>query len=201
MQKINYQKKMETLISTFDDKIPTLMLHSCCAPCSTYVIEYLSNYFEITVFYYNPNIYPEKEYIFRCDEQQRYIKSISTKNKVHFLKGDYESDLFYEMSKGLEAEKECGKRCLKCYDLRLRKTAIKALEKQHDYFATTLTISPLKNAQVINEVGLSIEKDVNVLYLCSDFKKNNGYKRSVELSNQYNIYRQNYCGCVFSQQL
>ncbi len=197
---VNYQKEMDKLIEKIqeDNVIPKLMLHSCCAPCSSYVIEYLSKYFNITVFYYNPNIYPDDEYNKRREEQKRYINDIKTKNEVKFISGDFEKEKFYEISKGLENEAECGKRCLKCYELRLLNTALVAKENEFDYFATTLTISPMKKAEIINKIGLDIQQIIKIKYLASDFKKKNGYKRSTELSKSYGIYRQNYCGCVFS---
>lgn len=198
---INYQNKLDDTISEIVSKgqVPSLMLHSCCAPCSSYVIEYLSHYFKITVFYYNPNIYPDEEYIKRKEEQKKFISDFNTEYKVNFIEGPYDSEKFYQVSKGFENEKEGGLRCFKCYDLRLRETAKLAQSKAYDYFTTTLTISPYKNAQKLNEIGAELEREYGVRYLYSDFKKKNGYKRSIELSNEYNLYRQNYCGCVFSQ--
>lgn len=198
---INYQNKLDDTISEIVSKgqVPSLMLHSCCAPCSSYVLEYLSHYFKITVFYYNPNIYPNEEYIKRKEEQKKFISDFNTEYKVNFIEGPYDSKKFYQVSKGFENEKEGGLRCFKCYDLRLRETAKLAQSKAYDYFTTTLTISPYKNAQKLNEIGAELEREYGVRYLYSDFKKKNGYKRSIELSNEYNLYRQNYCGCVFSQ--
>ncbi len=199
MQKINYQKQLDTIIENLGDKVPSLLLHTCCAPCSSYCIEYLSQYFNITVLYYNPNIYPEAEYIKRKEEQKRLISEMKTKYPVKLLDCDFESEKFYEMAKGMENCREGGERCFKCYELRLRKTAIEAQKGEYDYFTTSLTISPLKNAQKINEIGDELEKEYSVKFLPSDFKKREGYKRSIELSREYDLYRQDYCGCVFSQ--
>lgn len=199
MQKINYQKELEKIISQTKDEVPSLLLHSCCAPCSSYCIEYLSRYFEITVLYYNPNIYPETEYIKRKNEQKRLIAEMQTKYPVTLLDCDFESEKFYDMAKGLENAREGGERCFKCYRLRLLKTAEEAKKNGFDYFTTTLTISPLKNAQKINEIGYELAEKYGVNWLPSDFKKKEGYKRSIELSKEYNLYRQNYCGCVYSR--
>ena len=201
MIKRNYQKEMDSLIfgNTQKGIVPTLLLHSCCAPCSSYVIEYLSEYFSITVFYYNPNISYESEYIHRLNEQKRLISQMATKYPVTVIESDYNSKDFFDVCKGLENEKEGGKRCEKCFYLRLQNTARLAKKENFDFFATTLTISPLKNAELINSIGEEIGKLFSVKYLCSDFKKKNGYKRSIELSKQYSLYRQNYCGCIFSK--
>lgn len=208
MQKINAQKELEKVIFNLPklnlgdeekSRAPTLLLHSCCAPCSSYVIEYLSNYFEITVFFYNPNIFPREEYLRRCDEQMRLIAEMPTKNAVKFLEGDFEDDLFYKMCTGLEQEKEGGQRCGACFTLRLKAAASKANELKTDYFATTLTISPLKNAQLINTIGRAVGEKYSAAYLPGDFKKKNGFKRSIELSREYGLYRQDYCGCKFSK--
>lgn len=201
MNKINYQKVLDKEIDIIqkENKIPTLLLHSCCAPCSSYVIEYLSQYFKITVFYYNPNISPKNEYEFRASEQQRLISQMPVINKVDFLEGKYIPSDFYEISKGLENVPEGGERCEKCFNLRLEKTAKLALENNFDYFTTTLTISPLKNSQIINSIGKNLGDKYGVKYLFSDFKKKEGYKRSIVLSAEYNLYRQNYCGCIFSK--
>ena len=202
MDKINYQKNLDLLIDKLiaDATTPKLMLHSCCAPCSSYCIEYLSQYFEITVFYYNPNIYPDEEYWLRVKEQQRFIENFPTKNKVSFIEGDYDKQCFYDMAKGLENVPERGERCHKCYELRLRKTAEIAKKEQCDYFATTLTISPQKDSSVLNTIGERIANDLgnSVKYLATDFKKKSGYLRSCEISKEYDMYRQDYCGCVFS---
>ncbi len=199
MQKPNYQKQLDTIIAGLGESAPTLLLHSCCAPCSSHCIEYLSQYFKITVLYYNPNIYPEAEYEKRKAEQKRLIKAMPTKYPVSFLDCDFESESFYKAVKGLEKCREGGERCFVCYRLRLEKTAIKANAHGFDYFTTTLTISPLKNAQKINEIGNELSEEYGVKFLPSDFKKREGYKRSIELSREYNLYRQNYCGCIFSQ--
>ena len=200
LTKINYQKELDKLIDHLqkEEKVPTLLLHSCCAPCSSYVLEYLSSYFKITVLYYNPNIYPETEYTKRILEQQKLIDDMNFKYPVSFVAGEYEKEKFYEMARGLEEVKEGGSRCMKCYELRLRETAEIAKEGGYDYFTTTLSISPLKNAAKLNEIGLKLAEEYGVSYLTSDFKKKNGYKRSVELSAQYGLYRQDYCGCEFS---
>lgn len=198
--KCNYQKELDSIIDSLEaeDKVPNLLLHSCCAPCSSYVLEYLSQYFHITVYYYNPNIYPEEEYRHRAKEQQEFIQRISQKYPIQFMEGQYETKRFYDMAKGLEQVKEGGERCYKCYHLRLEDTAKLAKEMGFDYFTTTLSISPHKNAQWLNEIGQLLSKDYKVSYLVSDFKKKNGYKRSVELSSDYDMYRQEYCGCIFS---
>ena len=200
LTKINYQKELDKLIDHLqkEEKVPTLLLHSCCAPCSSYVLEYLSSYFKITVLYYNPNISPESEYSKRIIEQQTLIGEMDTKYPIQFIAGGYDKEKFYEMAKGLEIVKEGGVRCFKCYELRLRETAEIAKEGGYDYFTTTLSISPLKNAAKLNEIGLKLAEEYGVSYLTSDFKKKNGYKRSVELSAQYGLYRQDYCGCEFS---
>lgn len=198
MQKINYQKQLDNIIENLQNA-PKLLLHSCCAPCSSHCIEYLSQYFNITVLYYNPNIYPEAEYEKRKAEQKRLISEMETKYPVKMLDCDFESEKFYSAVKGLENCREGGERCFICYRLRLEKTAIEAKNNGFDYFTTTLTISPLKNAQKINEIGEELAEKYCVKFLPSDFKKREGYKRSIELSKVYNLYRQNYCGCVFSQ--
>ena len=198
MEKINYQKKLDNIIDNLQSA-PKLLLHSCCAPCSSYCIEYLSQYFNITVLYYNPNIYPEVEYEHRKSEQKRLVGELKTKYPVNLLDCDFESEKFYETVKGLEKCGEGGERCFKCYRLRLEKTAKAAAENGFDYFTTTLTISPLKNAAKINEIGEELSGIYGVKFLPSDFKKKNGFKRSIELSREHNLYRQNYCGCVFSK--
>ena len=200
MNKINYQKELDKLIIKFTEEgqVPSLLLHSCCAPCSSYCIEYLSQFFYVTVFYYNPNIYPDEEYYHRVKEQQRFIKEFPTKYPVKFIEGDYDKSSFYEIAKGLEKEPEKGKRCHRCYDFRLRRTAAVAKEKGFDFFSTTLTISPMKDSQVLNEIGASIGTELGVDWLYSDFKKREGYKRSTEISREYDMYRQDYCGCVYS---
>ena len=198
---MNYQVELERKVKEFEEQgqVPTLLLHSCCAPCSTYVIEYLSQYFSITVYYYNPNIAPIAEYEKRAKEQQALITAMPTKYPVSFQLGPYENQKFYEIAKGLEKEPECGKRCDRCYVLRLEQTAMLAKELGVDYFTTTLTISPLKSAVKLNTIGETIGARIGVPYLVSDFKKKNGYKRSTELSKEYNLYRQNFCGCIYSK--
>ena len=199
--KENYQKILDEMIAGLEEKgeVPKLLLHSCCAPCSSYVLEYLSNYFYITVLYYNPNIYPEDEYYHRAAEQKRFIKEFPTKYPVTYVEGNFEPERFYEMAKGYENCPEGGERCFHCFDLRLRRTAELAADGGYDYFATTLTISPLKNAAKINEIGQALSGEYGIPWLPSDFKKKNGYKRSIELSAEYELYRQNYCGCAFSK--
>ncbi len=197
---MNYQKEMEKLIAKLqkEDRVPKLLIHSCCAPCSSYVLEYLADYFEITVFYYNPNIFPESEYTKRILEQQMLIEKMKVKHPVSFIAGSYERERFYELARGLERAKEGGERCFKCYHLRLEETAKIAKEGEFDYFTTTLSISPLKNADKLNETGRKLGEEYGVEYLQSDFKKKNGYKRSIELSKEYGLYRQDYCGCEYS---
>ena len=198
---VNYQKELEKIIESHaaNGELPTLFLHSCCAPCSSYVLEYLSEFFKITVFYYNPNIYPDDEYYKRVLEQKEFISRLPAKNKIDFIEGNFDKERFYDMAKGLENVREGGERCFNCYELRLGEAAKMARELKMDYFATTLSISPLKNSQKLNEIGLRLADEYKVKYLVSDFKKKNGYVRSVELSKEYNIYRQDYCGCVFSK--
>ncbi|MCI6165557.1 MAG: epoxyqueuosine reductase QueH [Lachnospira sp.] len=197
----NFQKEMDKKIQELQalGKVPRLLLHSCCAPCSSHCIAYLSDYFKITVFYYNPNISSEEEYRKRVKEQIRFINEYPAKYKVDFIEGDYDTESFYNMAKGLEDCREGGERCFKCYELRLRKTAQTASMNNYDYFTTTLTISPLKNSVKLNEIGLNMAEEYNVEYLVSDFKKKEGYKHSIELSKEYNLYRQNYCGCAYSK--
>lgn len=201
MNNQNYQLKMEEIIrqNYSDEKVPTLLIHSCCAPCSSYCLETLSSYFKITVFYYNPNIYPSEEYEMRVKEQERFIQSFPAKYPITFVEGDYDTDKFYEIAKGLEHVKEGGERCYKCYELRLRQTCEYANNNGFDFFTTTLSISPMKNAKWLNEIGAKLEEEYKISYLYSDFKKKNGYKRSTEISNEYGMYRQYYCGCVYSK--
>lgn len=200
-QKINYQKLLDKIIDNLkaENKTPSLLLHSCCAPCSSYVLEYLSEYFSITVLYYNPNISPIEEYNYRKSEQIRLISEMNFKNPVKIMDCDWDNQAFEEIARGLEDIPEGGKRCHLCYELRLKKTATLAREHNFDYFTTTLTISPLKNSQILNQTGEKLSEEFNILYLPSDFKKREGYKRSIELSQKYNLYRQNYCGCVYSK--
>lgn len=198
-QKINYQLLCDKVISELENKgeRPSLLLHSCCAPCSSYVLEYLSNYFDITVYYYNPNIDSEEEYYFRSSEQEKLIQLMNL--SVDFASEEYSPDEFYDAVKGLEHFKEGGPRCKSCFELRLRKTAEYAKNHEFDFFTTTLSISPLKNSALLNEIGMKLQEEYGIRYLQSDFKKKNGYLRSVELSKKYNIYRQDYCGCTFSK--
>ena len=199
MNKINYQKKLDKIIENNKENKPSLMLHSCCAPCSSYVLEYLSKYFDITVFYFNPNISPESEYIKRVNEVKRLIEEMPECRNVKFLEGRYNPNEFYDCAKGLEDEPEGGERCLKCFRLRLRETANAAAKAGSEYVCTTLTISPLKNADNLNKIGKEECEKLGLKWLPSDFKKKNGYKRSIGLSNEYDLFRQNYCGCVFSK--
>ncbi len=196
----NYRKELDNIIAGHGQRreAPTLFLHSCCAPCSSYVLEYLSAFFRITVFYYNPNIYPAEEYGKRVEEQKNLIEKLPSVYPIEFVEGAYDKERFYEMARGLEQVPEGGERCFRCYELRLRETARLAAERGFDYFTTTLTISPLKNAAKLNEIGGLLGEEYQTVWLPSDFKKKNGYKRSIELSKEYNLYRQDYCGCVFS---
>ncbi len=203
MYKPNYQKQLDEILADIKHKniTPRILLHSCCAPCSSYVLEYLSDFFEITVLYYNPNISPKEEYEKRKAEQLRFIKEKNFKNPVYFMDCDYENEVYEDRIKGLESEPEGGKRCEKCFELRLYKTAVLAKENNFDYFVTTLSISPLKNSVLLNDIGQAISEKTGVPYLPSDFKKKEGYKRSIELSREYNLYRQNFCGCVYSEKM
>ena len=199
--KENYQKILDETIAGLEERgeVPKLLLHSCCAPCSSYVLEYLSNYFYITVLYYNPNIYPEDEYYHRAVEQKRFIKEFPTKYPVTFVEGNFEPERFYETVKGYENIREGGERCFRCYELRLREAAEYAKKLNCDYFTTTLSISPMKNAVKLNEIGGMLAEEYGIPYLYSDFKKRDGYKRSTIISAEYGMYRQDYCGCVFSK--
>lgn len=199
MNKINYQLELDKIINKIEGENTTksLLLHSCCAPCSSYVLSYLNKYFNITVFYYNPNITNKEEYLKRKQEQIRLISELPAINKINILDADYNPEKFFEISKGLENCREGGERCFKCYKLRLEATAKAAKENSFDYFCTTLTISPLKNAQKINEIGQMLGDEYQISFLPSDFKKKEGFKKSIELSSQYNLYRQNYCGCIY----
>lgn len=229
----NYAKELDKIIESIihivqadDNGIaspPRLLLHSCCAPCSSYVLEYLQSYFEITVFYYNPNITEDTEYQYRLQEQKKLIQALNrqaeekeleettamtessswdkvkTLYPIKIIDGDYKPELFFKQVKGLEDCPEGGERCFRCYQLRLEKAAQLAAEQKFDYFTTSLTISPMKNAAKLNEIGEQLEQQYGVAFLPSDFKKKNGYKRSIELSEEYGLYRQNYCGCVYSK--
>lgn len=198
--KRNYFLEQQKILQQADNSNPPkLLLHSCCAPCSSAVLEYLSQYLSITVFYYNPNIFPEAEFLHRIDEQKRLIEQLPVKNKISFVERGWHPDRFYDAIKGLEHIREGGERCFACYRLRLEESAMLAKELGCDYFTTTLSISPYKNAPKLNEIGEELAEKYGVKHLPSDFKKKNGYKRSVELSSEYGLYRQDYCGCVFSK--
>lgn len=203
MNRRNYQKELDKVLEGLDNR-PSLLLHSCCAPCSSYVLTYLSGYFDITILYYNPNIFPEEEFDKRAKEQERLIGLLNDENekscgKITFIRGVYDPNEFFDMAKGLEDVPEGGSRCYKCYELRMREAARAAAEGGFDFFTTTLSISPLKNADWINEIGENLAAEYGVKHLPSDFKKREGYKRSIELSKKYGLYRQNYCGCIYSQ--
>jgi len=197
---MNFQKLLEEEIELIknNEVKPKLLLHACCGPCSSYVIEYLSKYFDITIYYYNPNTYPESEYIRRLDELNKFITNFNS--SVNVIEEEYIPKEFYASIKGLEHLGEKSRRCYNCYQLRLKKSAIYAKENNYDYFTTTLSISPYKNAEWINEIGKKLEGEIGIKYLYSDFKKKNGYKRSLELSKEYKLYRQEYCGCVYSKE-
>jgi hypothetical protein len=205
-ENINFQKKMDVMLNEIDQETinggetPTLLLHSCCAPCSSYVLEYLSNHLKITVLYYNPNISEQQEYEKRVEEQKRLIQELPVKYTVSFMEGRYEPKEYYDAVKGLEHLGERSMRCYACYELRLAYTAQLAKEKGFDYFTTTLSISPYKKAEWLNEIGEKMSEQYGTPYLYADFKKKNGYKRSIELSQEYHLYRQDFCGCIYSQQ-
>ena len=198
---VNYQKKLDELLETLraQPQPKRLLLHSCCAPCSSYCLKYLSDYFYITVLYYNPNITDEQEYRRRAEEQQRLIREMPLRYPVEFREGVYRPQEFFQAVRGLEMIPEGGERCFACYRLRMRAAAQMAALENFDYFTTTLSISPLKNAAKINEIGEELGEYYHVSHLPSDFKKRGGYQCSVELSREYKLYRQNYCGCVFSK--
>ncbi len=202
MNKRNYQRELDGIIEELgaQGQVPKLLLHSCCAPCSSYVLEYLSKFFRITVFFYNPNIYPPKEYTARAEEERRLIKEMPFVHPVDMVEGSYEPEEFYQEVKGLEMEPEGGARCEKCFELRLHQAAFVAKAGAYDYFTTTLTISPLKSAPKLNQIGERVGKEMGVEFLPSDFKKKDGYRRSVQLSKEYGLYRQDYCGCVYSRE-
>ncbi len=196
---INYQKQLDAVIAQLNGEQPSLLMHSCCAPCSSYCLEYLSQYFKITILYYDPNISPETEFIKRAEEQRRLVSEMRFENPVEVVIDRYDPQEFYNAVKGLEHIPEGGERCFACYRLRLERAAEYAAENGFDYFCSTLTISPLKNSQKLNEIGEMLSEIYSVKHLPSDFKKRNGYKRSIELSREYGLYRQNYCGCVYSK--
>ena len=201
MMKKNYQLEMEKEFARIAEQgiHPRLLLHSCCAPCSSAVLERLTGAFDITVFYYNPNIAPEEEFFHRAKEQKRLIASIPHVGSIDFLCGNYDSERFYRVARGFEAAPEGGERCTRCFTLRLGETARLARKMGFDYFTTTLSISPLKDAQCLNQIGGTLAERFGVQYLFSDFKKKDGYRRSCALSEQYGLYRQDYCGCIFSR--
>lgn len=192
---LNYDDEFEKLVHSLDHK-PSLLLHSCCAPCSTSTIERVAPFFDVTVIYYNPNIEPMEEYEKRKLEEQRFLNEINIK----MVDCDYDNEAWHEEVKGLEKEPERGARCYVCYKKRLEYTCKKAKELGFEYFGTTLTLSPYKKSDWVNEIGLNLEKEYNISFLISDFKKQNGYKRSIELSKKYGLYRQNYCGCIYSKE-
>ncbi|MBO5055092.1 MAG: epoxyqueuosine reductase QueH [Lachnospiraceae bacterium] len=209
---VNYSKELDKILSDSGNYGKHLFLHSCCAPCSSYVLEYLRSFFCITVFYFNPNITEDEEYFRRVEEQKRLIGEFNRQLSVRkdsgeslnafpikIIEGDYRKECFFEHIKGLEQCPEGGERCFACFELRLRETALRAKEQKADYFTTTLSISPLKNAAKINEIGQKLSGEYGIAFLPSDFKKKNGYKRSVELSAEYGLYRQDYCGCIYSK--
>ncbi|MDR1017269.1 MAG: epoxyqueuosine reductase QueH [Lachnospiraceae bacterium] len=206
MNKRNYQLELDKIIENINnEKVANgvdnsrLLLHACCAPCSSYVLEYLHEFFDITILFYNPNIEPESEYAFRLSELKRLIQEMNFTN-INIVTSRYDNVKFHQLVKGFEDEREGGSRCRNCITQRLEEAAKYASEHGFDYFASTLTISPMKNATMINEIGQELEKKYNIRFLPSDFKKRNGYKRSIELSHEYNLYRQNYCGCIYSKQ-
>ena len=198
--KENYSVMCENILNSLNGK-KKLLLHSCCGPCSSYVISYLTKYFDITVLYYNPNISPYEEYLKRKEEQIKVINELKKEydNIIDIMDCDYDNDLYEDKIKGLEDEPERGSRCRVCYKMRMEKTAKIAKENDYDYFCTTLSVSPYKNSTWINEFGSDLEKEYNIRWLYSDFKKKDGYKESIRLSQKYNLYRQNYCGCVYSK--
>ncbi|MFI3214137.1 MAG: epoxyqueuosine reductase QueH [Eubacteriales bacterium] len=201
--KVNYQRVLEGIIKEQNpNDRKSVLLHSCCAPCSSYVMEYLREFFDLTVFYFNPNITEREEYRKRVEEQKRLIGEMNAEKpeyQISFLEGEYVPERFFEIAKGREQDQEGGERCYYCYEIRLRESASIAKELGMDYFGTTLTISPLKYADKLNQIGTVLEEEFKVLYLSSDFKKKNGYKRSVELSKEHDLYRQDYCGCIYSK--
>lgn len=198
MNKINYNKKMEEIVKSLNGRKAKLLLHSCCAPCSSYVLEYLSDFFDITLYFYNQNIHPESEYIQRFNELKEFTKKVY-KGKINIISEEYNPKEFFSTIKGYEKELEGGSRCSLCYHMRLKKAAEKAKNSGYEYFGSVLTISPHKNAARINLIGENLSTIYKVKFLYSDFKKNNGFKKSLEISKEYNLYRQQYCGCSFSK--
>lgn len=201
MNKVNYQRELDQIIDHLqkEEKVPKLLMHSCCAPCSSYCLSYLAEYFHITIYYYNPNITEQAEYQKRVKEQQRLLGELPVKYPFAFVEGAYEPEVFLAMAKGMEQLPEGGERCFACYELRQRKAAEYAKEHHFDYFTTTLSVSPHKNAAKLNEIGLRLTQEYGIPYLVSDFKKKGGYLKSIELSAEYHLYRQDYCGCVYSK--
>ena len=201
MSKVNYQKILDQIIEKHEKEgnRPLLLLHACCAPCSSYVLEYLHRYFRILLCYYNPNIYPEAEYRKRVEELKRFVKEAGYEEDTLLLEGPYDPERFFAMAKGMEDLPERGERCRACYRLRMEEAAAQAARHHADYFTTTLSISPHKNADWINEIGEELAAGYGVAHLPSDFKKKSGYLRSIELSKKYGLYRQDYCGCIFSR--
>ena len=208
MNKINYNNEMESIISSLDGRVPNLLLHSCCAPCSSACLEVLTPHFNVTILYYNPNITDALEYDHRLNEEKRFIETLNMNNgfgngndfhTISIIDAKYEPSEFFEAIKGYEDCPEGGDRCFICYEMRLREAALAAKSHGFDYFTTTLTLSPLKNCDKLNEIGQRLSSELNVAFLPSDFKKKDGYKRSIQLSNDYDLYRQNYCGCIFSK--
>ncbi len=198
--KKNYQLELDKIIEQIDiNNRPKLLLHACCGPCSSYVLEYLAKYFDITIYYYNPNIDTFDEFKKRINELNRLIETMPLANPVKLIEGKYNNEDFEKMVTGYENDDEGGPRCFKCYRMRLTETIKEAKKDNYDYFCTTLSISPYKNAEKLNEIGLELEKEYGIKYLVSDFKKKNGYKRSIELSSIYKLYRQDYCGCKYSK--
>jgi len=201
-QNVNYNRLQDQILKKLagEGKRPRVLVHSCCAPCSTYVLEKLTEYMDVTIYFYNPNIHPKVEYERREHVQQEFIAAFNAKtdNAVEFLSATYQPKEFFAVTKGLENEKEGGARCAVCYELRMHEVAEKADELGYDYFTSALTLSPKKNSQTINKIGLALEEQFETQYLPSDFKKQNGYKRSIEMCQEYNVYRQCYCGCVFA---
>ncbi len=208
MNKINYNNEMESIISSLDGRVPDLLLHSCCAPCSSACLEVLTPHFNVTILYYNPNITDALEYDHRLNEEKRFIETLNRNSgfgngndfhTISIIDARYEPSEFFEAIKGYEDCPEGGDRCFICYEMRLREAALAAKSHGFDYFTTTLTLSPLKNCDKLNEIGQRLSSELNVKFLPSDFKKKDGYKRSIQLSNDYDLYRQNYCGCIFSK--
>ena len=200
---MNYQRMLDETLAqiSLSNKTPKLLLHACCAPCSSYVLEYLSKYFEITIYYYNPNIHPETEYTRRIDELKKFISEYKSQNKIYLVEENYDPKEYFNEVKGLENLGERSKRCYNCYKFRMEKAVQYALQENNfDYFTTTLSISPYKDANWVNEIGKTLEEKYDIKYLYADFKKKNGYKRSLELSKEYGLYRQDYCGCIYSKQ-